>query len=159
MRAARVAAVLAKAVRDAEISPVDALRILRHELRRRNTNAHTAIPVRSGGAQAAIDHYGEGNVPRNGSPHALHADHVYPLTELELRSTRSVEAWVAELRRVEMVVCVTAEENYRLMRVEKTGLTGPAKYARAGVTFTTDALPWSVRLDAKKSAGAAVADD
>jgi hypothetical protein len=40
------------------------------------------------------------------------------------------------------VVCVTAEENYQLERCEQRGVTGPDKYAQAGVTFTTRELPW-----------------
>ena len=39
--------------------------------------------------------------------------------------------------------CVTAEENYRLEMIETTGLTGPDKYAKAGVEFVTPDLPWT----------------
>lgn len=59
LRAAQLAHVLARAVRDGEVAVPDALRGLRHELRRRNTNKKLKIPTRSLGAQAVIDEYGE----------------------------------------------------------------------------------------------------
>jgi hypothetical protein len=37
--------------------------------------------------------------------------------------------------------CVTAAENYRLQKIEKT-TPGPEKYAIAGVEFTSQQLPW-----------------
>jgi hypothetical protein len=67
----------------------------------------------------------------------LHADHVYPLSAELLHSVDTVERWVATLSRLRTVVCVTALENYALERVEAQGVTGPEKYALAGVTFTT----------------------
>jgi len=33
--------------------------------------------------------------------------------------------------------CVTAAENYALQKIEASGVTGPEKYAVAGVSFTT----------------------
>lgn len=142
-----MAHVLAQAVRADEVAASDALRILRHELRRRNTNKSQTIPTRSVKAQAAIDHYGGGNIPKNSSPDALHSDHVYPLTEQLLRTTTTVEDWLTTLDRLRTVVCVTAQENYALEKIEDRGkgITGPEKYAMAGVTFTTDVLPWSSR--------------
>ncbi len=107
LRAAQVAHALARAVRDEEIAASDALRILRHELRRRNTN------------------------------------HVDPLTVESIYENRTAEEWLAELRRVAMVVCVTAEENYRLEAIERTGVTGPEKYAPAKIGFMDPALPWA----------------
>src|SRR5215211_3249446 len=77
---------------------------------------------------------------------ALHADHVYPLTEESLRRIDTLEMWIAELRRIDMVICVTAEENYRLELIEKAGVTGPAKYAKARVELATPALPWDSEL-------------
>lgn len=133
---------LARAVRDEEVAIPDALRVLRHELRRRHTNKKLKIPTRSLGAQAVIDKYGSAGVPKNDSDDALHADHVHPLTETTLRETDTVEKWVVELRRVQMVVCVTAAENYRLELIERSGTTGPGKYVLAGIEFATDALPW-----------------
>lgn len=145
LRAAKVACVLAGAVRAGEVAAPDALRILRHELRRLNTGKAETILVRSTEAQRVIDHYaaiGE-NRPKNGSGDALHADHVWPLTVDHLHSVATVEDWVATLRHLATVVCVTADENYTLMKVEKTH-QGPEKYALAQVAFTTDNLPWDV---------------
>ncbi len=82
-------------------------------------------------------------MPKNASPDALHADHVYQLTEDDLRRNDTVELWLAAMDRLRTVVCVTATENYRLESYERRGITGPAKYARAGITFTSEELPWS----------------
>lgn len=135
VRAAQIAHVLARAVREGELEEADALRILRHELRRRNTNSALGIRKRSHGAQASIDKYSPGLPPKNNSPDALHADHVYPLTGVLLRKVDTVDQWIVELRRLRAVVCVTAAENYRLETIEQSGTTGPEKYAEAGVTF------------------------
>jgi hypothetical protein len=135
VRAAQIAHVLARAVREGELEEADALRILRHELRRRNTNSGLGIPKRSHGAQASIDKHSPGLPPKNDSPDALHADHVYPLTGALLRKVDTVERWIVELQRLRTVVCVTAAENYRLEKIERSGATGPQKYAEAGVTF------------------------
>ena len=122
------------------------------ELRRRNTNrALKAAETRSAEAQRVVEQYGEANVPKNASLDALHADHVYPLTEAELHQNDTLERWIGDMPRLQMVVCVTADENYRLEACEKRGVTGPRKYAQAGVTFTTSELPWQVdALDALK---------
>ena len=143
-RSAQVAHVLARAVRTGEVAAADALRILRHELRRRNTNQAQKIATRSTEAQRVIDHYGAANVPKNASPDALHADHVYSLTEDELRRNDTLELWIDVMERLRMVVCVTAAENYRLETFERAGVTGPDKYAKADVAFTTPTLPWRV---------------
>jgi hypothetical protein len=135
LRAAQIAHVLARAVREGELEEADTLRILRHELRRRNTNSALGIPKRSQGAQASIDKYAPELPPKNNSPDALHADHVYPLTGALLREVDTVEQWIEELRRLRTVVCVTAAENYKLEAIEQSGTTGPEKYAAAGVTF------------------------
>ena len=66
LRAAQVAHVLARAVRDGEVEASDALRILRHELRRRNTNTSLTITQRSHGAQASIDKYAPEPPPKPG---------------------------------------------------------------------------------------------
>lgn len=136
LRAARVADVLARAVREGEIDAADTLRILRHELRRRNTNSSLGIPHRSHAAQASIDKYAPDPPPKNGSADALHADHVYSFASDLLQTVATVDAWLAELQRLRTVVCVTAAENYALERIERQGTTGPEKYAAAGVTFT-----------------------
>ena len=91
------------------------------------------MPLRSKGAQRVIDEYGTPGPPKNGSDDALHADHLWPLTEETLQTTASVEAWVDELRRLSAVAVVTARENYRLMSAEKQNLWGLAKYEAAGV--------------------------
>jgi len=100
------------------------------------------ITTRSTEAQRVIDEYGAANVPKNASPDALHADHVYPLTEDELRRNDTLEIWISAMRRLRTVVCVTAAENYRLEKCERNGVSGPRKYAEAGVTFTTPELLW-----------------
>ncbi len=141
-RAAQIAHVLARAVRDDELVTTDALRILRHELRRRNTNQALKIATRSTEAQRVIDEYGAANVPKNDSPDALHADHVYPLTEDALHLNDTLEMWINTMHRLRTVVCVTARENYRLETCERRGITGPRKYTEASVTFTTRELPW-----------------
>jgi hypothetical protein len=141
-RSARVGHVLARAVRDGDVVAEDALRILRHELRRENTGKAQTWPVRSVAAQASIDKHGIENVPKNGSPEALHSDHVHPLTADALRTIDTLEGWLDELQRVRLVVCVTAAENYALQGLERAGMTGPAKYSAAGVDFTTTSLPW-----------------
>lgn len=120
----------------------DALRIIKHELRRRNTNQAQRIAIRSTEAQRVIDAYGAANVPKNASLDALHADHVYSLTEDDLRRNDTLELWIEAMHRLRTVVCVTAKENYRLQACERRGVTGPRKYAEAGMTFTTQALPW-----------------
>jgi hypothetical protein len=141
LRAAKVAHVLAHAVRADEINPVDAARILKHELRTLNTNRSHKLAVRSHGAQASIVKYLPERPPRNDSGDALHADHVYPFTQSLLYDIDSVEGWIGELRRLSMVVCVTATENYALEQIETAGLHGPQKYAVAGITFATP-VPW-----------------
>lgn len=136
-RAARLAAHLAEGVRDGKVDTADALRVLRHELRRRNTNNKMRITRRSKGAQAVIDKYAaQGELPpKNDSREALHADHVYQINDDTLRRTYTEDAWIDELRRLRTVVCVTADENYRLMASEKLGHWGEEKYAHAGVEF------------------------
>jgi hypothetical protein len=141
LRAAQVAHVLARAVRDGEVNPIDATRILKHELRRLNTNRSHTLPVRSRGAQASIEKYAPERPPRNDSGDALHADHVYPFMSELFYEVVSLDAWLNELRRLATVVCVTAQENYALERVEKAATEGPDKYANAGVEFVTP-VPW-----------------
>ena len=151
-RAAQVAHVLARAVREHEAAAVDVLRILRHELRRLNTGNKLTVPTRSVEAQAVVDKYSDlgEEIPNNNSDEALHADHVWPITEQHLRGITSVEGWTSELQRVATVVCVTARENYRLMVIEKT-TQGPEKYALAGVTFTSTDLPWMSAGDSSEA--------
>jgi hypothetical protein len=136
-RAAAVAAVLAAACRDETIQAADALRIIRHELRKRQTNKHLAIARRSIGAQQVIEAYAARGepLPKNGSGDALHADHVYPVTVEHLHGFVTSEDWVAGLSWLGEVVCVTADENFALEVLERSGLTGPAKYERLGISF------------------------
>jgi hypothetical protein len=149
IRAAQVAHALAGAVRSGDVEAVDALRILKHELRRLNTNRSHTLEVRSRAAQASIDRYAPERPPRNGSDDALHADHVYAFTPELLQETTTVEDWVSELRRLATVVCVTAVENYALEQVERSGIHGPDKYAAAGVTFATP-VPWTADAGAPR---------
>jgi hypothetical protein len=141
LRAAQVAHVLARGVRDGEVNPIDASRILKHELRRLNTNRSHTLEVRSHGAQASIEKYAPRRPPPNGSGDSLHADHVFPFAVDLLHEVKTVDGWVSELRRLATVVCVTAKENYALEQVEKAGAHGPEKYAAAGVTFASR-VPW-----------------
>ena len=141
LRAAQVAHVLARGVRDGEVNPIDASRLLKHELRRLNTNRSHILKVRSDAAQASIEKYAPERPPPNGVDDSLHADHVYPFKAELLHSVTTVAGWIGELRRLASVVCVTAKENYALEQVEKTGAHGPEKYATAGITFATP-VPW-----------------
>jgi hypothetical protein len=104
-------------------------------MRRRNTSQKLTIEKRSVGAQGVVDKYRElgQSAPNNNSPEALHADHVHVLTADHLAAINSVDEWVVELRRLREVVCVTAEENYVLEKLERSGVTGPSKYERAGI--------------------------
>ncbi|HEY2181081.1 MAG TPA: hypothetical protein VGH09_05345 [Solirubrobacteraceae bacterium] len=121
----------------------DALRIIKHELRRRNTNRSQTTKIRSAEAQRVIDAYGAAHVPKNASLDALHADHVYSLTEDDLHRNDTLELWLGAMDRLRTVVCVTPAENNRLENQERSGITGPAKYPAAGVTFTSSKLPWT----------------
>jgi hypothetical protein len=135
--------VLAKAVREGELRGTDALRVLRHELRRRNTNKKIALWPRSAAADEVIQRYAaEGTIPpRNDSLDALHADHVHALTSAELQEHTTVEAWLHRLAQLREVVCVTAAENYRLELVERAGTTGWQKYQEVGITWADGARP------------------
>ncbi len=139
VRYAAVADVLARAVREGEVEAADALRILKHELRKRNTNRSLKVPERSERAQQVIDDYARRKkaIPKNGSDDALHADHVNPLTEDVLYRLTTTGAWLAALPDLMRVVCVTAAENYALEQVERTGVRGEAKYGLAGITLLT----------------------
>lgn len=141
-QAAQIAHVLARAVREGEARDIDVRRILRHEQRRRQVNQKLSIAARSIGAQTAIDAYAPDPPPNNNSDDALHADHVYPLTVDLLHQVTTLEGWTAELARLDAVVCVTAAENYRLEAIEKSGTTGPDKYAAAEIEFVRGPLPW-----------------
>ncbi len=141
-RAAQVAHAVARAFRDGELPATDALSVIKHELRRLNTNRKQEIPTRSTEAQRVIDTYGAENVPNNNSRDALHADHVYPPTDDDLRCNDTLALWINQMPRLQTVVCVTAKENYRLQGYERRGIIGPGKYPQAGVTFTTRELSW-----------------
>jgi len=127
--------VLAEAYRQGRLEATDVLRVLGHERRTLNTNTTLDLPVRSTGAQKVIDDYAARKelVPKNGSPDALHADHVHRLTETQLRTLTTEAAWQEAMEALLAVVCVTAGENYRLERHEKEGANGWAKYTKAGV--------------------------
>jgi len=134
-----LAAWLAQGVREGHVDASDALRVLRHELRRRNTNKTSTIARRSEAAHAVVTSYAERGipVPKNGSDDALHADHLYKIDFETLTTVTTADKWLAELARLREVVCVTARENYDLMKVEKEGIWGEEKYKAAGITFVT----------------------
>ena len=93
--------------------------------------------MRSPEAQAVIERYtAEGRaVPKNGSMEALHCDHVNVLRATDLARLQTTEDWLAELPRLKEVVCVTADENYRLQQLERQGADGWGKYATAGIVL------------------------
>ena len=67
------------------------------------------------------------------------------MTETDLYRNNTVVMWISALSLLRTVVCVTAAENYRLEKCEQEGITGPRKYAEAGVVFTCDTPPWVMR--------------
>ena len=136
-RFAALAAVLARAASAGEVADVDALRVIRHELRRRNVNRAIKSGRRSIAAQEVIDRYAAAKmpIPKNSSDDALHSDHVFPLSLSDLQRLQSADAWIAELPRLTEVVCLTAVENYRLEVFEKAGAHGWSKYEAAGIGF------------------------
>lgn len=144
LQAAQIAHVLARAVRDGEARAVDVRRILRHEQRTRQVGLKLSIPARSKGAQAAIDEYAPDPPPNNNSDDALHADHVYPFDPQLFFEVTTLDGWVSTLARLDMVVCVTAAENYRLIAIENGGTTGPDKYVTADIEFVRGPLPWDL---------------
>jgi len=136
-RQAAVAAVLAAAYRTGTIEAPDALRIIRHELRRREPNNKLKIAKRSVGAQAVVDAYAARGdiVPKNGSGDTLHADYVFPVTKRHLQDWITEPDWAEGLAHLRTVVCVTAQENYILEQFELRGVVGWGKYEAAGVSF------------------------
>jgi hypothetical protein len=138
IRFAALAHVLAKAAVAGELEDADALRVIRHERRQRWKKKSLLAPRRSKAAQAVIDRHAEAGtaIPQNGSPDALHCDHVFALGPADLRRLARPEAWLDDLGRLDTVVCVTAAENYRIEQVEKKGVDGWTKYATAEVALT-----------------------
>lgn len=137
---AALAHVLARAVREGEVREIDALRVLRHEMRRRNTNKKINLRPRSLAADEVIRRYAADGAtpPKNDSPDALHADHVHALTPADLQENTTIEAWLQRLAALREVVCVTAAENYQLEVLERAGATGWEKYETAGITWAED---------------------
>lgn len=142
IRFARLGAVLARGVVAGDVEATDALRVLRHELRRMNVNRALHAPFRSVGAQAAIDRYAAAGttIPKNGSDDSLHSDHVNALGVHDLEMLTSVESWLDALPDLTAVVCVTAAENYALEQIERTGVTGWPKYEAAGIKVQPSAV-------------------
>ena len=136
-RFAALGAVLARATVADEIEATYALRVLRHQLRIMNTNNALKAPLRSERAQAVIDaHAAVGTaVPKNGSPDALHSDHVHPVTAEDLHRLLTIEDWLDAMPRLTEVVCLTAAENYSLLPHEAAGITGWDKYEAAGIVL------------------------
>jgi hypothetical protein len=143
-RDAALAAVLAQGVRDGNVHPVDALRVVKHEMRRRNTNKHASLPFRSVNAQAVIDKYAKAGVPvpKKDSGDALHADHVHELGPADLQDTITVDDWLRVLEQARIVVVVTAKENYELEQLENAGIRGPTKYVRTGLRWAGERPPF-----------------
>ncbi len=85
-RFAALAAALARAANVGEVAVADAMRVICHELRRRNTNKALLAPYRSEAAQEVIDRFEASGKrrPRNDSPDALNCDHVFRLTNERL---------------------------------------------------------------------------
>jgi hypothetical protein len=134
-RFAALAGSLARAVASSDVAATDAMRVIKHKLRRRNTNRALLAPYRSRAAQDVVDRYAalDQPVPKNDSLDALHSDHLHPLTEAELSDLTTQEAWLARLHDFDAVVCVTAAENYSLQQVERAGATGWDKYHAVGI--------------------------
>jgi hypothetical protein len=134
-RLAQIGCALSQAVTRRDVHDSDALRVLRHELRRLNTNQALKARWRSEGAQHVIDKHelAGTEIPKNSSDEALHCDHVFPLTVGDLHHLQTVDDWRTDLPRLTTVVCVTAAENYRLEQVERKGVAGWDKYPLAGV--------------------------
>lgn len=84
-------------------------------------------------------------IPKNGSDDALHCDHVWTITAADLAVWDTPDAWLAQLPRLDEVVCVTAAENYRLQPFEKAGHWGWKKYKLAGVDVFDVATGRAVR--------------
>jgi hypothetical protein len=134
-RLAALAAALARAAGSGEVAATDVLRVIKHELRRRNTKKALLAPYRSRRAQDVLERYaavGE-PVPNNNSPDALHCDHVQSLSERDLVALTTQAAWLERLPHLDTVVCVTAAENYSLQQLERAGVSGWEKYPEAGV--------------------------
>lgn len=134
-RFAALAAALSRAAAAGDIAATDAIRVIKHELRRRNTNRAMHAPYRSHAAQDVIDRYAaQGQSPHKyDSLEALHSDHLHALTEKQLLDLTTQEAWLTRLADLSAVVCVTAAENYALEQVERAGVDGWDKYSRAGI--------------------------
>jgi hypothetical protein len=143
-RDAAVAAVLAQGVREGKVNPVDALRVIKHDMRRRNTNKHASLPFRSASAQAVIERYAKAGVPvpRNDSDDALHADHVHELGSADLQNAIAVDDWLQVLKQARVAVVVTAKEKYQLEQLENAGIRGPMKYLRAGIRWSGEQPPF-----------------
>jgi hypothetical protein len=137
-RFAALAAVLARAAESGELEPLVAIRVIKDQLRKRNTNRRDSIERRSRAVQEVYDRCAAAGttVPKNDSLDAPHCDHVWSITPEDLARLQTREAWLFELPRLDEVVLVTAAENYRLQQFERTGLTGYAKYDAAGIELS-----------------------
>jgi hypothetical protein len=135
-RVAQIAQVLSRAVRHGEADADDVLRILRQEVRGLATEATLRAATRSVGAQTVVERLGaSAGVPGTRESDALRADQVHPFTTDVLHRTKGVEGWLRELARLGEIVCLTASEQRALRTVEQRGVTGPERYAAAGIAF------------------------
>lgn len=137
-RFAALAASLARAAAAGEVAIADAGRVIRHELRQRNKKRALNAPRRSQAAQDVIDRYAAAGqrIPANESDDALHSDHVLAPTNDVVITLLTQEAWLEALPEFDLVVCVTAAENYVLQQAERAGARGWGKYAAAGIELT-----------------------
>jgi hypothetical protein len=117
--------------------------MLRHHLRTMNTNRALTVPrdlwsVRA--AQVVQEWEARAEpIPKNGYSEALHCDHVYGLRDDAFARLVTYDDWLHEADRLSKVVVVTAQENYRLQKVERHGEDGPSKYATAEVALVDPA--------------------
>lgn len=140
-RFAMLANALAEDYRAGEVLAADALRVLRHQLRKMNTNKALGVPrdlwsVRAAEVQAEHAARGEA-VPKNAFDEALHCDHINTLVRADLDHLSTVEEWQDALPRLTAVVVLTARENHSLQKFERAGLNGPEKYAQANIALVS----------------------
>lgn len=153
-RDAKLAAHLAQGVREGAVEGVDALRVLRHELRRRNTTSKLRIVRRSAKAQEVIDKYSRlgQELPKNGSRDARRANHVHQINADTLARTITVaqrltgarldDAMVVRDQRLLLARVVAPEDEDRRLfaltelRDDRAG-DMPSPPRRMGVAFPT----------------------
>jgi hypothetical protein len=139
----RVVRVPARAVRDSEVEPDNALRMIKHEMYRRSTNPRLRVERRSVAAQTLIERYGQlGQPVRNTtSGDALTYRSRHPLAESNPVSMVTINDWVDALTRLRNVGYLTARDDNALKQLEHRGITGPDQYAEAKIGWAENAQP------------------